>query len=666
MLAFRQVHLDFHTSGLIPAIGEKFDKKQFQDALKAGYVNSITVFSKCHHGWSYHPTEVNEIHPYLKFDLLKEQLDACEEIGVRAPVYISAGLDEKEAVRHPEWLFRKADESLSWAADFTGTPCFHVLCFNTGYMDLLEKQIEEVMQRYNPCGIFLDIVSIQPCYCASCRNEILSRGKDPRNYKTAMEQAELVYKRYTKRVETVVRKYSKTCTIFHNGGHIPKGRRDMVKNNSHLEVESLPTGGWGYDHFPLSASYVMSLGKEYLGMTGKFHSTWGEFGGFKHPNALRYETGLSLAYGAKCSVGDQLHPSGFMNPDTYKLIGEAYREVEAKEAWCEDAVNIADIGVISQEAAGTDIANRDTVYNGDIGANRVLMEGKYLYHFLDTESDFSLYKVIVLPDTIRLNEKLQKKLQAYLDKGGKILASGQSCLASDNDAFVLNLSAEYKGETENRPDYVIADASIGMGTSAHVMYTQGFKIKRLQGRSPLRRQESYFNRDTYAFCSHQHTPNDDRARLEDASVFTDKTVYIAWNIFSDYGKTGSLHHKKILMYALDYLLGNEKTIKTSLPDKAIVTVTEQKKCKRYIVHNLFAHTTNRGTFSADTQGTRNIEVIEDIVPLYNIKTELHLAHRIKRVLLEPQHIEIPFEYAGEYLCLNIPEVECHQMAVLEY
>ena len=69
MLRKRQVHLDFHTSELVPG-GKNFSKKQFQDALKAGHVDSITVFSKCHHGWSYHPTEVNEIHPELDFDLL--------------------------------------------------------------------------------------------------------------------------------------------------------------------------------------------------------------------------------------------------------------------------------------------------------------------------------------------------------------------------------------------------------------------------------------------------------------------------------------------------------------------------------------------------------------------------------------------------------------------
>ena len=50
-LRFRQIHLDFHTSGLIPGIGSKFSKRQFQEALKVGHVNSITIFSKCHHGY---------------------------------------------------------------------------------------------------------------------------------------------------------------------------------------------------------------------------------------------------------------------------------------------------------------------------------------------------------------------------------------------------------------------------------------------------------------------------------------------------------------------------------------------------------------------------------------------------------------------------------------
>ena len=62
-MRFRQVHLDFHTSEKVPMIGARFDRKQFQKALTDGHVDSITVFSKCHHGWAYHPSTANRPHP---------------------------------------------------------------------------------------------------------------------------------------------------------------------------------------------------------------------------------------------------------------------------------------------------------------------------------------------------------------------------------------------------------------------------------------------------------------------------------------------------------------------------------------------------------------------------------------------------------------------------
>ena len=42
----RQIHLDFHTSGLIENIGENFSKEQFKKALKIGNVNSINILVK--------------------------------------------------------------------------------------------------------------------------------------------------------------------------------------------------------------------------------------------------------------------------------------------------------------------------------------------------------------------------------------------------------------------------------------------------------------------------------------------------------------------------------------------------------------------------------------------------------------------------------------------
>ena len=140
-----------------------------------------------------------------------------------------------------------------------------------------------------------------------------------------------LYKKYYETTNNAAKAIKPDIKVFHNGGHIPAGRRDIAYANTHLELESLPTGGWGYDHFPKSAKYSQHLGLNYLGMTGKFHFSWGEFGGYKHPNALIYETALSIAMGAKCSIGDQLSPDGKMDMRTYEIIGQAYSEVAKKE-----------------------------------------------------------------------------------------------------------------------------------------------------------------------------------------------------------------------------------------------------------------------------------------------------------------------------------------------
>ena len=144
--------------------------------LKLGKVDSITVFAKCHHGWAYHPTEANEMHPGLKFDLLGAMIEAAHEIGVKTPVYISAGLDEKLARRRPEWLIRDERERTNWAPDFM-TPGYHQFCMNTPYLDLLIRQIEEVVANYDADGIFLTLYGVRKCYCQYCIASIRAMGK---------------------------------------------------------------------------------------------------------------------------------------------------------------------------------------------------------------------------------------------------------------------------------------------------------------------------------------------------------------------------------------------------------------------------------------------------------------------------------------------------------
>ena len=86
----------------------------------------------------------------------------------------------------------------------------------------------------------------------------------------------------------------------------------------------MPTTWEGYDKFPLRAKYFSNIGKPVVAMSGKFHKSWGEFGGFKSKEAIWYEAAAMVSFGASVNFGDQLHPSGEMEMATYENIGYAY------------------------------------------------------------------------------------------------------------------------------------------------------------------------------------------------------------------------------------------------------------------------------------------------------------------------------------------------------
>jgi len=656
-LPFRQIHLDFHTTEEIKGIGSKFSKEQFQKALKLGHVDSITVFSKCHHGWAYHPSKANEIHPHLAFDLLGEMIAAAHEIGVKTPVYISAGLDEKMARRHPEWLIRKSNEETTWIPDFL-TPGYHKFCMNTPYLDYLLNQVDEVLRNYDADGIFLDIVGESPCYCQYCVSSLRKSGKDPRNEGAVVELSKKVYANYVKCINDKVNSIKPGLRIFHNSGHIHCGRRDLAFSNTHLELESLPTGGWGYDHFPMSARYVQTLGMEFLGMTGKFHTTWGEFGGFKHPNALRYEAALSIANGARCSIGDQLHPEGLMDEATYSLIGKAYCEVEQKEPWCVSVNNIADVALLSHAAfkAATTDTKLSRIDESDTGASRILLEEKILYDIIDLEENFSKYKVIILPDNIRITNELNIKLQDYFKNGGRILATGFSGLNSEGSDFVLDLGVKSIGLNPYKPDYFKPLFALeNLYDSSFVFYSDGQKVELTDGTELARREEPYFNRSVFAFCSHQHTPNSNKYGGP-GMVESKIGIYIPWKIFEDYATKGSLILKEVVLYALSRLIP-KKSLVTNLPAQGVTTLMEQKSEKRYINHLLYASPVRRGV---------KIEVIEDIIPIYNVEVTLSLKNNVKNVYLAPQMEALTFEQIDDKIRYVVPKLECHQMVVIDY
>lgn len=662
----RQVHLDFHTSEHVKNIGSMFSKKQFQDCLIKGHVNSITVFAKCHHGWAYFPSEKNEMHPNLNFDLTGAMLEACKEIGVAAPVYVSAGFDQKYVYKHPDHCvihqlggaykpIAQNENGDDYVNDPDGRIGYRLLCMNSPYLDELVRHVEEVVERYMPVEIFLDIVGERLCFCPYCRAKVIEMGMDPEDEQSYRILSKHTYKRYYTAINEAAQRIKPDIHVFHNSGHITIGRRDLAHANTyHLELESLPTGGWGYDHFPKSAHYAAMLGMEYLGMTGKFHRSWGEFGGYKHPNALRYEAALSLALGAGCSVGDQMHPFAFLDEATYTLIGKAYAEAEAVEEYCYDIKTCADIGLLCVEGLMDNAKN----HPADAGACRMLLEGKYLYDVIDTECDFNKYKLIILPDLVELKDaSLTEKLQAYVARGGKLLASGIS--GTDGEKFLFDFGARFAGKSPFQPSYLHTGfEAMELPTATFCMYSPLYDLTEVSPEATLlgHSRLPFFNRTMDRFCSHAHTPYETEDHAP-AVVIGKDGGYIAWEIFTEYAEQGSLILRETVTHTIDAILGEKKTLCTSMPSGGVVTLNEQEAENRYVLHALYAIPTRRG---------KGVEIIEDLPPIYDTRFAVKTEKPIRRVCAVPENREIPFTYEKGTCTFTLDKITCKQVVVLEY
>jgi hypothetical protein len=674
-LRFRQVHLDFHTSEHIPGIGLKFDKKQWQDQLQTARVNSITCFSLCHHGWSYHPTKVGTRHPHLNFDLLRAQIDASHEIGVNVPVYLTAGVNNVASALNPAW--REINFEGKYAGWTTNplTAGFHKLCFNTPYLDYLCRLIEEAVTLFpDGNGIFLDIISQGQCCCPACMKDMLSAGFNPENSADREAFAEQTLLKYYRRTTEAARLHDDKMAVFHNSGHVQCGKTDILQYFSHLELESLPTGGWGYDHYPLSAAYARKLDLDFLGMTGKFHTTWGEFGGLKHPNALRYECAAMLANGSKCSIGDQLHPNGKLDNSTYQIIGEAYREVEAKEPWCDDVTSAAVVAILSSTAVNNRSGRGDGESLSEIGASRLLLEGHIHFDMIDQSMDFSAYQVLVLPDDIPVNTELQTKLEAFISNGGRLIMSGASGLKPDGKGFAFDIGAEYHGVSPFQPDYVLPSSDITPDyvKTPVVMYLPSQRIKAVKSRSLGQIFDPYFNRTYQHFCSHQHAPFQEQPSGFDAGVATDRILYFAHPVFTIYRAYGAVVYKEFILNAIVKFLGDDIQLRTNLPSQGRVTLMEQPSQHRYVLHLLYVNTILRGGSidhysSPYIRPASPIEVVEELNPVSGVKVELKISKPIKKVTLEPQGRELPFEMLSNgRVAIDVGTFTCHQMVVLHY
>lgn len=651
----RQVHLDFHTSPDIEGIGVRFSKEQFQAALKRGKVNSVTLFAKCHNGYCYYPTKIGTMHPHLDFDLLGAELDACHEIGVRAPIYITGGWSHLDSITHPEWNRRDADGSVSTVGgyDLTASPdtpkpmcCWVHLCLNdNGYCRHIYELTEEICKRYERVdGLFYDIIFIgSACYCDECVKGMREMGLDPSSETDAHAYYVKKHIDFMKKCDAILKKYHPNATIFFNSGGANMNMPEYPPYETHYEMEDLPTAWGGYNKMPPRARFFKKYGKFYLGMTGKFHYTWGEFGGYKSKDALKYEICSMAQYGAGCSIGDHLYPDGEMDAVTYENIGYAYDYHEKIEEYCYGGDLVTNLGIYMDK-------NNPSLQ----GVVDILLENQLDFDFV-SGGNFDKFDTVIVPSGVTLREEDREALLAFTKGGGKLLLIGSALIKDGKHQIATGINEV--SESKNDTDFIKANIDgANLPASPFLAYTPAPKVTVGDAKVISQLYPPLFNRTYGRFCGHRNTPYDKDGAPLPAMTKYGNTVFMAHDVGALYAEWGMLCYKDYMIAALTKVLGYSPILKTSFGSAGRVTMLRQGEKSRYSINLTYATPMTRGA----------AQIIDEILPVHDIKIEVNIPEKVKSVKLPLQDKTLEFSSSDGKVSFTLPRLHCHETIIIEY
>jgi hypothetical protein len=651
---------DFHTMPACPDVGGNFDTEAFAEKIKDCGVDYIVFPARCNMGMAYYNTKEGIRHPSLKYDLFGEIVKSCQKRDIAVTAYVNAGLSHEESIIHRDWLVLTPEgytyKPGSSPSRMPEGSFFRTMCYNSGYGEHLLAMLREIAAAYPVEGFFLDCMGLWPCIGGECIREMKSLGMDWKSTEDLEKFAHMSRLRLARKISATVRGESgRDLLIYFNG--IPFEEQKDI--GTYLEYECLPTGGWGYEVLPVYSRYLRTLGKPVLNMTGRFHRTWGDFGGIRTEASLTYDCLYGLANGMRPTIGDHYHPRGDINEAVFSLYKKVYRKLQNYEEWFDEAEPVTDIAVVANE--GFSSINRDKREDAKSslkGAGRILCEMKSQFDIVSYNSDWKGYKILILPDDILINKDSADKISAHFEQGGKILASGWAGLNPERDSFIMDdWGVEFLCEETFDPAYFSAGDIISenMPDMPMVLYEKGIRVKARPGADILGNIVSpYYNESWDGEHYYRYTPPDRKTEFP-AVTYNGKTAFITHPVFRIYNNCAPVVMRQLVKNLMDIMLPEPVLIVKGMPSFGRAMVTRQEG--RIMAH-LFAYVPERRGMSVD--------MIEEPATVENAVISLRQnGNKIKNVYLAPERTPVESKSSGDYATARIPKFAGYSMVVFE-
>jgi len=665
---YRKVHLDFHTPEWAPQAVDMFDPKELISTLKRARVNIAVIFTKCHYGNAYYETSVGHKHSGLRVDFLGEVIREAHANDISVIAYHSVAWDNRVPVYHPDWEVVRPE-----GGRYPGVG-WRWCCLNSPYRDYVLSMLREIAENYEIDGLWLDWAYIEHpwlfCYCHRCRRKFRETyGYDMVRFESAPLEVRRMMVEFNSKVKddfiseasSILKRARPGAVLTYNqAGHHLHPYPENPANVGFLAVEAHAPN---YLFQSFIASYLSCQRKPAEVITPRFLKDWGEWT-LKPKDTLKTEIASIISNGGLPSIGDQIYPSGRLEVEFYRELGEVFSWLEEREEWLVGSESVKDVAILNSTT--TNRARQILLEcDKDVpprGAHRALVDGKVICDVVNEMAldNLSEYNVLVLPDQICLSDECQQRIRDYVRGGGGIIATGRTSLLSEGG--------------EPREDFGLADlfgASFGGDFPFSRCYievtdeTAKFGLPRmpiLSKERPVRLNLTSgisLGLIVEPSCEKVERTPPPACRTDLPSIVMNvygkgKCIYVASAIERDIGMRNEPWLKKLYLNLID-MVRRDTLVEAEAPTS--VRVTLRKQPGRWIFH--FVNI-------APNPGELGPSYVEGVLPARSIRVKVKVPSEPERVYSAPDRWSVNASLDGRWLSFELPEVKIHSMAVIEF
>lgn len=666
----RKIHLDYHNSEHLTSIADDFDAESFASTLSGAAVDAIVLFAKDMHGYFYYPSATGPEHPALGGrDLLGAQIDACRSAGIQVFAYYCTSWDNSLALVHPEWLSIKRDGS-NYLPREDETPGWTALCMsNDAFVELMLQHTSEILERYPVDGIWYDMPltnADQECFCVNCLHHFRDAGESPLDRAAQGRRTHELLVRWLERSSAHALAL-RPDLIIDNNQQTRLGLAGRIPYLTNVDVEALPTGEWGYGYFPIMSRFVRALSVPFTGLTGRFQTSWADFGGLKSEAQLRVELAAIVAAGGSLSVGDQLHPSGRLDDAVYRRIGDGYRFIDEIDEYLRGSTTVAEAVLLVAGDHCTDFARVETVFDppvraGALGFAKLLVEHRVQFDVAEPGTvDLSRYGLVILPDGLPLTPESTAELERYLTQGGRVIHCARPSDGLEAAPWLRALGITHTEPSPFSPAYMrfgVDDAgedfdyALYQGAARWSVHESSEAIVHADLGEPA------FQRSPQQYTSHLHSPFDQLTQ-HPVALTGSTTAAIAFPIGQGYLETGYWVYSTLFGRVLTTVRPSP-LITSTAPTSLELNVSYQPDADaggpRLLVHAV--------NFTAGRRRGEHLEFFDEIVPVHDVSIELTVGCTVVSAWAARAGKALVFAQVGDRVTVKLPVVAIHEIIVL--